>query len=160
MTQQIEVHKYVQFTYSITDHKGNLLEQVDVPVSYVHGTESGLLEKVEQALLGHEVGDLISVKLSPEEGFGPHRPELTYTDDLENVPEQFRHIGAEVQMQSESGDVKTFVVSRIEDGQLTVDGNHPLAGKTLIFRIEVRSIRDATPEEIVQGHPAGDMLLH
>lgn len=160
MTQQIAAHKYVKFTYSITDDKDNLLEQVDVPVSYVHGTESGLLEKVEKALLGHKVGDLISVRISPEEGFGPHRPELTYTDEIEYVPEQFRLIGAEVPMQNESGDVKTFVVSRIENGQLTVDGNHPLAGKTLTFSIEVKSIRDATPEEIVQGRPDGDMPLH
>jgi FKBP-type peptidyl-prolyl cis-trans isomerase SlyD len=160
MSQQIAAHKYVKFTYTITDDKGNLLEQVDVPVSYVHGTESGLLEKVEKALLGHKVGDRISVRGSPDEGFGPHHPELTYTDEIDNVPEQFHRIGAEVQMQNENGDVKTFWVSKIENGKLTVDGNHPLAGKTLTFSIEVKSIRDATPEQILQGRPDGDMRLH
>ncbi|MEN8130054.1 MAG: peptidylprolyl isomerase [Pseudomonadota bacterium] len=158
--QQIDKHKFVQFTYSITDQQSNILEQVDIPMSYVHGTDSGLLEKVERALRGHKVGDRVSVKLSPDEGFGPHHREMTYIDDIQNVPEQFRRLGAEVQMQNDRGETKTFRVSKIENGKLTVDGNHPLAGKTLIFTIDVRDIRDATPEEIVQGRPAGDMLMH
>jgi FKBP-type peptidyl-prolyl cis-trans isomerase SlyD len=158
--QQIDEHKFVRFTYSITDDHSNLVEQVDVPVSYVHGAQSGILEKLEQALLGHRVGERVSVELSPEEGFGPHRPELTYTDDIENVPDQFRHVGAEVQMQNDRGEMKTFLVSKIENGRLTVDGNHPLAGKTLFFNIEVREIRNATPEEIVQGRPPGEGMMH
>lgn len=158
--QQIDKHKFVQFTYSITDEQNEVLEQVDIPINYVHGTDSGLLEKVERALRGRKVGDRVSVKLSPDEGFGPHRSEMTYTDDIQNVPEPFRRLGAEVQMQNDSGETKTFRVSKIENGKLTVDGNHPLAGKTLIFTINVRDIRDATSEEIVQGRPAGEMLIH
>jgi FKBP-type peptidyl-prolyl cis-trans isomerase SlyD len=64
--------------------------------------------------------------LRRSEGFGPHDPNLTFTDDLDNVPPQFRFVGAEVPMQSENGEVKTFYVTRIENGRLTVDGNHPL----------------------------------
>lgn len=158
--QQIDKYKFVQFTYSITDEHNNILEQVDFPVSYVHGTDSGLLEKVERALRGRKAGDRITIKLSPDEGFGPHHSEMIYTDDIQNVPEQFRQLGAEVPMQNDRGETKIFRVSKIENGKLTVDGNHPLAGKALIFTINVRDIRDATPEEIVRGGPAGDMLIH
>ena len=156
--QRIENFKFVQFTYTIKDDTGSLLEQMDIPVGYVHGTDSGIIEKLEQALTGHAVGDKVSVTLTPEEGFGHHRPELTYTDDINNVPEQFRWVGAEVEMQNDGGDVKTFRVSNIENGRLTVDGNHPLAGKTLVFAIEIQEIRGATPEEIRQSGRMGDFL--
>ncbi len=157
---RIEKHKFVQFTYFITDDSGNLLEQIDLPVNYIHGTESGIFEKIEHALDGRRVGDKISVTLNPEEGFGPHRPELTYTDEIENVPVQFHRVGAEVEMQNDRRDVKTFTVSKIENGKLTIDGNHPLAGKTLIFNVEIKGIRDATAQEIEAGRLPGEMLVH
>ncbi len=156
--QQVENFKFVQFTYTIKDDTGSLLEQMDLPVSYVHGIDSGIIEKLEQALEGHTMGDKVSVTLTPEEGFGHHYPELTYTDDIENVPEQFRWVGAEVEMQNERGDIKTFRVSNIENGKLTVDGNHPLAGKTLLFTVEIKEIREATPEEIRQSGAGGNLL--
>jgi len=159
MTEQaIENFKYVQFTYTIQDDSGMLLEQMDVPISYVHGAESGLIEKLERELEGHKVGDRVSITLTPEEGFGPHRPELTYTDAIDNVPEQFRWVGAEVEMKNDRGEVKTFRVSEIKSGKLTVDGNHPLAGRNLIFTVEVRSIRGATLEEIQHGGSGGGIL--
>jgi len=74
--------------------------------------------------------------------------ELTYTDDLANVPEQFRYVGAEVEFQNERGQSHIFTVTHVGDGKLTVDGNHPLAGKTLTFAVTVTSLRDATGEEI------------
>lgn len=144
-------NKVVSITYRILDEDGSLLEQVDLPVSYVHGGHSNLIEKVERALEGHAVGDEVEVTLEPEEGFGEHDPTLTYTDDLDNVPEQFRRLGAQVEMQNDRGEVKTFVVSRIEDGKLTVDGNHPLAGKRLKFILKVDAVRDATEDELRDG---------
>ena len=87
-----------------------------------------------------------------EDGFGPHDPDLTFTDDLENVPPQFRHLGAEVQMQNESGEAKIFYVTHIENGKLTVDGNHPLAGKRLHVSVHILEVRDATIEDMA---PAG-----
>lgn len=158
--QHIEKHKLVQFTYTITDDASNLLEQIDIPLGYVHGTDSGMFHKIEQALEGHSCGDRVEVTMTPEEGFGPHLPELTYTDDVENVPEQFRQVGAEVQMQNDRGEIKTFWVSRIENGKLTVDGNHPLAGKNLTFAVNVLDIRDATEDEIRQAGLPGQPLVH
>ena len=93
----------------------------------------------------------------PEDGFGAHDPDLTFSDDLQNVPPQFHRVGAEVLMQSESGDSKTFYVTRIEDGKLTVDGNHPLAGKTLKVRVNILEVRDATIEDM---NPGGSCALN
>jgi len=144
-------HKVVTFTYSISDESGEIIEQSDIPINYVHGGKHDLFEKVEQALEGSVVGDTVEVTLTPEEGFGRHDPDLTYTDDLENVPPEFQHIGAEVEMMNDQGDAMKFTVTRIENGKLTVDGNHPMAGKAITFHIKVTGIRDATPEELVDG---------
>ena len=159
--QFVEQNKVVSFVYTIVDTSGTLLEQSDIPISYIHGGKHDLFEKVEQALDGAVVSDTVEVTLTPEEGFGTHDPDLTYMDDIENVPDQFRRLGAEVEMMNDQGDSKKFTVTRIEDGKLTVDGNHPMAGKTIIFRINVTGIRDATPEELAKGVDAMAMpVLH
>lgn len=149
--QKVGKDKVVTVNYRITDADGVLHEHNDLPVSYVHGGRSDLFEAVEAALDGLAVGARVAVTLQPEEGFGPHLAELTFTDDLDNVPEEFRHIGAVVEMTNDSDEQRTFVVSQIENGRLTVDGNHPLAGKTVTFDVTVRDVRDATDEEIQSG---------
>jgi FKBP-type peptidyl-prolyl cis-trans isomerase SlyD len=149
--QRIAPAKLVTLTYRITDAEGRVLEQNDMPVSYLHGGYSEMFEKVERALEGKAAGDVVEVTLAPHEGFGNHDPDLTFTDDLDNVPPEFRRIGAEVEMQNEAGDARTFIVTRIENGQLTVDCNHPFAGKTVHFRIEILSVRDASAEELQQA---------
>ena len=162
MTEQfVEQNKVVSFVYSIVDESGELLEQSDLAISYVHGGKHDLFEKVEQGLDGAVVNDTVEVSLTPAEGFGPHDPDLTYTDAIENVPEEFRSLGAEVEMMNDKGDSRKFTVTRIEDGKLTVDGNHPMAGKAITFRIKVIGIRDATQEEIANGVEAMEMpVLH
>lgn len=94
--QVVGKHKVVSFTYEIWDQEGNMHERVDLPMQYVHGGISDLIEQIEQALDGHGIGDVVEVTMGPDEAFGPHDPALTFTDDLENVPPQFRHLGAEV----------------------------------------------------------------
>jgi FKBP-type peptidyl-prolyl cis-trans isomerase SlyD len=148
MTETITRDKLVSLTYTITDEKNEILERIDMPIQYVHGRDSQVIDKVEQALEGCEQGDEISVQLSPEEGFGEHQPELTFTDDVENVPHEFRHVGAEVEFQNDKGESRMFRVASIEDGKLTVDGNHPFAGKMITYNIKVTNVRDATPDEI------------
>jgi FKBP-type peptidyl-prolyl cis-trans isomerase SlyD len=162
MTEQfVEQNKVVSFVYSIVDEYGELLEQSDLPISYVHGGKHDLFEKVEEGLDGAVINDTVEVSLTAEESFEPHDPDLTYTDAIENVPEEFRAVGAEVEMMNDQGDSRKFKVTRIEDGKLTVDGNHPMAGKAITFRIKVIDIRDATPEEIANGVEAMAMpVLH
>ena len=158
MSDTITRHKCVSFTYQITDEAGLLLERIDMPVTYVHGTDGGLLEKVEHAMEGHRSGDVVEVTLSPEEGFGPYDEALIFSDDIENVPPEFRQVGAEVEMQNESGESHMFRISHIGNGKLTVDGNHPFAGKILTFTLHVGEVRDATPEEIMQASTSDRVL--
>jgi FKBP-type peptidyl-prolyl cis-trans isomerase SlyD len=149
--QRIVANKAVHFTYHIIDEHGTQLEHSDIPIGYVHGANSAILPKIGESLGGHKVGDVIDITVSPEEGFGPYLKELTFTDDVDNVPPEFRQIGADVEMRNEQGEVRQFHVAKIENGKLTVDGNHPLAGKTLRFTVTITEIRDASNEEIANG---------
>ena len=142
--------RVVTITYTIEDDAGNLLERIDIPVRYLQGA-GDLFPALERALEGSAAGDSVRVVLEAEEAFGLHDPNLTFTDDLDNVPPQFRTIGAEVPFQNERGEERTFIVSEIRDGRLTVDGNHPLAGKRLHYTVRVEDVRDATPEELRGG---------
>lgn len=154
--QVISKYKFVEFRYRIMEGDGELLEQIDLPVHYVHGTDNGMFPKIEDSLDGCKEGDSVSVSLTAEEGFGDYYEELVYTDDIKNVPEQFHEIGSEVEFQSDQGEVRQFRVTNIEDGKLTLDGNHPLAGKVLSFTIDIIMVRDATEDEIKEGHGLHD----
>jgi FKBP-type peptidyl-prolyl cis-trans isomerase SlyD len=148
MTDEIiKPGKYVALTYAIVDEKGDVVEQHDVPIGFVYGSDTELIGSMDKAVGGRRAGDEVEVKVPAEQGFGPHDPSLTFTDDIENVPPQFRQIGAEVQMQNDQGEARSFYVTRIEDGKVTVDGNHPLAGKSLTVRVKITEVRDAREGE-------------
>ena len=149
----IEKNKVVAMTYRIIDESDNVAEQSDIPMEYIHGVSNTMFPKVEQALIGKHIGDTVEGVLMPEEGFGSHIADLTFTDDVENVPPEFRFVGAKPSFQNEFGDVKEFVVSKIDNNKLTVDGNHPFAGQTVKFIIDVVGVRDATEIELRQGEP-------
>ncbi|EGV52644.1 FKBP-type peptidyl-prolyl cis-trans isomerase [Candidatus Endoriftia persephone] len=145
--ESIKTGKFVSLTYSISDTEGNVLEQSDLPVTYIHGGETELIGGMDKAVAGRSEGDEVKLTIEPKDGFGDHDPTLTFTDDLENVPPEFRKLGAEVQMQNSEGETKSFFVTKIEDGKLTVDGNHPLAGKRLLVKVKILEVRDATRED-------------
>lgn len=147
-------NKVVFMTYSVLDQNGQVMGQNDVPTGYVHGAGSGLFEKIESSLEGHAVGEKVEVSLPPEDGFGEPDPSLILVEDLANVPPQLRRLGGEAEAQNEKGEVMTFRVVRIENGKVTLDANHPLAGQTATCVVEIMSVRDATPEEIGSGFPA------
>ena len=159
MTQDtVSEGKYVSVSYTIFDDEDELVEQHALPVGYVHGSDTQLIGGMDRAIEGKSVGDEVEVLVKPEDGFGQRVPDLTFTDDVDKVPPQFRQLGAEVQMQSENGETKTFYVTKIENGKLTVDGNHPLAGKVLKVVVKIHEIRDATAgEDSVSGIHAVQM---
>lgn len=151
MSESIKKFKFVALTYTITDDTDEILEQIDVPITYIHGRDSDVIEKIENALEGHQAGDELTIEISPEEGFGTYQSELTHTDDMQNVPSEFHKIGAEVEFQNNQNEIKKFRVTRIDDGKLTVDGNHPFAGKHIKYNIIVREVRDATADELTNS---------
>lgn len=146
-------NKLVFITYSILDSRGMVVEQHDIPVGFVHGANSGILPAIEAAVAGKSVGDRVEITLSPEEGYGERDESLVYVEELDNVPPEFRRVGAEVLFQNEAGDTKAFYVTAIADGKLTLDGNPSLAGQSVTCLVNVMDIRDATPEEIRNGRP-------
>ena len=152
MSETISINKYVELIYRIVDQSnGEVIEQVEAPLGYVHGDNTLLFNQVTKELEGKCVGDEVEILLKAKDAFGPKIDELIFTDDLNNVPLEYRFIGATVSMHNNKGDTKDFIVSNIEDGKLTIDGNHPLAGKDIVFYVEVLSIRDATADEIIEG---------
>ncbi len=154
----IQPGKYVALTYTIVDQGGDVVEQHDVPLGFVFGSDTELIGGMDKAVAGKSVGDQVEVRVSPEDGFGPHDPSLTFTDSIDNVPPQFRQLGAEVRMQNDQGETKAFYVTQIENGEVTVDGNHPLAGKELTVRVVITEVRDARPgEEQMSGIHAVEM---
>ncbi len=145
--QTVRPGKFVALVYTILDDRGELIEQHDKPLGFVYGSDTELIGNMDQAVQGKSVGDEVEVHLRPQDAYGERDPSLTFSDDLENVPPQYHHLGAEVPMQSEDGEVKNFYVTDISGETLTVDGNHPLAGKTLTIRVRIVEVRDATPGE-------------
>lgn len=147
--------KVVDVTYTITDHDtGEVVEAREVPVSYMHGTGSGVFDAVEEALEGRAAGDLVQVTLGPEQGFGPWDPEMTYTDNIENVPPEYRKLGAEAEFRNDMGESLTMVVTHVDEGTVTLDGNHPLAGRTVTFNVKVAGVREPTEDERRMGAAA------
>ena len=151
MDKIVEHQKVVAFIYSILDQDGGMLEQSDLPLSYLHGVDGKMYEKVEAAMAGKKIGDEVRVAVPPLEGFGPHDPELTYSEVIENVPPEFRRLGAQAEFENPQGEKVTMVVTKIENGEITLDGNHPFAGKTVTFVIKITDIRDASLDEIGRG---------
>jgi len=152
MSNTITTNKFVELTYRIIDQtNGEVIEQVEEPLGYVQGDNTLLFNQVTKELEGKSVGDEVEILLKAEDAFGPKLEELIFTDEINNVPVEYRFIGAAVTMQNDKGGTKDFIVSSIEDGKLTIDGNHPLAGKDIFFYVEVLSVRDATADEIIEG---------
>lgn len=145
-------HKVVYIRYSVLDETGRVMGQQDMPTGYVHGAGSGLFDEIENSLDGHKVGDVVEAWLSPG-AFGDRNPDLVIEEDINNMPPSIRYVGAEADLQNDNGDVLTFRVVAIEDGRVTLDGNHPLAGRAAKCVAEVLSVRPATPQEIRDGFP-------
>jgi FKBP-type peptidyl-prolyl cis-trans isomerase SlyD len=154
-------HKVVYIRYTVLDDSGLVRGQQDMPIGYVHGARSGLFEEIEQSLDGHKVGDKVESFLSPD-AFGERDPDLVIEEDIDNVPPQIRYVGAEAELQNDSGDVLVFRVISVGDGKITLDGNHVLAGRSAKCVAEILSVREATSDEIKSGFPAeqGTPQLH
>ena len=151
---RVSRHKVVSVTYQIRSTEGEILEHRDLPVNYLHGGASDIFPEVESALEGKEVGDSITVDLTPECGFGNRDPNLIITDDVETFPPELRKVGAELGATNDKGEEIHFRTVTIEDDQLTVDGNHPLAGLDIVFEVKVVGVREPTPDELAGGELA------
>lgn len=148
----------VSLRYELFDAEGESLEQVSEPISYLHGGYDGIFPLVEEALHGKDVGDTCSVTLTPEDAFGEYEHELVEVEARSAFPKDLA-VGMQFEGAPEDSDDEDFIlytVVSIDDDEVTVDGNHPLAGKTLTFNCTVTGVRAATAEELKHGHTHDD----
>lgn len=139
--------------YALRDDEGTLIDQSQPgqPLTYLHGHQN-IIPGLESALIGKAVGDTVEVRVPPGEGYGETNPALEQV-----VPkERFQGIeeiqlGMQFQANTDQGPVSVRIV-KIEDDDITVDGNHPLAGKHLNFNVTIQEVRAGTEEEIAHGH--------
>jgi FKBP-type peptidyl-prolyl cis-trans isomerase SlyD len=156
MSDTIKNEKFVELNYKVVDEKtGDVLVTVDYPLGYVHGVNDVMSEQVTKHLDGKKVGDIIDVPVDTKLLFGERDESLVFTDRIENVPEEYREIGMSITMENEKGEPRNFIVTRFDDKTLTVDGNNPLCGREVVFKLEVLTIREATDEEIDLGGAVG-----
>jgi len=151
---KIAKNKVVRLKYALFELPQHLLEYRD-DLYYLHGGYGGMPAKVETHLSGLEVGMKTDVELSPQEGFGEIDPSLIITGATNNFPPEADTVGARLEGEMD-GRVIQFRVTALKNGQLTVDGNHPYAGKHLKFTLEVMEIRTATTQELGLGYALKD----
>ena len=154
MSDAIEDGKFVELTYKVVDRKsGQVLTGVEFPLGYVHGHNEILAPSVHEELKGKCAGDVIEVPIDGNRIFGPRDESLVFTDHIENVPEEYRRVGTSILMENDNGIRRSFIVTRMDDSTLTVDGNNPLCGREVVFRLEILTVRDASDEEMKAGGP-------
>lgn len=148
----IENGKYVELTYKVIDQAtGGVLTMVEYPLGYVHGTNEILAPAVMAELEGKTAAEVIEVPIDCNQLYGPRDESLVITDRIQNVPEEYREVGTAILMENEQGQTKSFLVTRVDAKSVTIDGNNPLCGREVIFRLEILLVRDATEEEIAFG---------
>jgi FKBP-type peptidyl-prolyl cis-trans isomerase SlyD len=148
----------VTLTFELFDADGNLLEATTEPIAYLHGGHSGMLPKLEEALLHRKVGDALSVIVEPADAFGDFDPELIKIEAADRLPPEVEvgmQFEAYASPDDETGSGMVFTVTDIADGKVVLDGNHPWAGKQLRFECRILDVRPATEDEVRHGHAHG-----
>jgi FKBP-type peptidyl-prolyl cis-trans isomerase SlyD len=147
----------VTLEYTITDTEKNLLDSGAEPLIYLHGGYNDVFAKIEKELDGKKVGDTIKVQLTPKESFGEYDDSLVSVearsefDDQIFVGEQFVEI-IEDEFDEENDQKISYTIKEITKDEVTLDGNHPLAGIDVVFKAKVLDIRKATAKEIKEEH--------
>ncbi len=152
MSNTIQDGKFVELTYKVTDQKsGHVLSTVEFPLGYIHGHNEILAPAVHSDLEGKTTGDVIEVPIDCDQIYGPRDESLVITDRIDNVPEEYRKIGTTILMENDKGGTRNFIVTRMDDKTLSIDGNNPLCGRQVIFTLKILTVRDATDEEMETG---------
>ncbi len=156
----IEKNRVVSFHYRLSEAGAGLIEdsRAGEPLLYLHG-HHGLFPVLEEALVGKSAGERIEVTLAPEQAYGPRRENAQQRISKSHVVGAGKRRvdfkpGMTVQVNTSEGQ-RTVVVTKVGLKTLDVDANHPLAGRTLSFDIEVVAVREASEEEIAHGHAHG-----
>ncbi|MCL4161443.1 UNVERIFIED_CONTAM: hypothetical protein GTU68_009372 [Idotea baltica] len=144
--------------YTLKDNDGEILDVADEnnPFLYMHGV-GGMIPGLEKALDNKQAGEKVVVSVTPADAYGERDPSLTQDVPREmfaSISDEDMVVGAQFQAQTDQG-VEIITVVEIDGDTIKIDGNHPMAGETLHFDVDIIDIRDATEEEISHGHPHG-----
>ena len=150
---EIASNRVASIHYTLTNDEGQVIDRSPEaqPLSYLHGA-GNIVPGLERALEGKSAGDTFNVDVTPEEGYGQRNDGL-----IQTVPrEAFQGVdsinpGMQFRAQTDNGPLVVTVVE-VDDAQVKIDGNHPLAGQTLHFAIEVANVREASEQEKQVGH--------
>jgi FKBP-type peptidyl-prolyl cis-trans isomerase SlyD len=153
MSEQIRHGKVGTFHYTLTDGDGNVLDSSDggAPMVYMHG-HGNIVPGLEREMEGKQAGDQFQVTVAPADGYG-EREGVPQAVPRDRFPAHIDiQAGMGFQAQTETGEVVPLWVDRVEGSTVYVDENHPLAGVTLNFAVQVVGVRDATETELEHGH--------
>ena len=153
----------VSLTWKLSDGQNRPIDELNEPVEFFYGGDD-LLAPVEEALLGRKAGDEVKLQLEPENAFGDYKSQLVCFEDRKLFPEQleagmtFEGLPAGHATPDMPGDV-VYIVTEIYPSHVVLDGNHPLAGMSLRMHIQVRDVREATPQETESRTVGGSPLM-
>ncbi|MEZ7973235.1 MAG: peptidylprolyl isomerase [Pseudomonadales bacterium] len=152
---KVEEHAVVLIHYVLTNDDKEVLDSSEgqEPLAYLHGT-GHLIPGLEAQLLGKAAGDQLDVTVQPNDGYGEFNEELVQTVSSD-VFDGVDAIEPGMQFQTSNDDGsggETITVINVENDEVTIDGNHPLAGVTLHFAVDIVNVREATAEELEHGH--------
>jgi FKBP-type peptidyl-prolyl cis-trans isomerase SlyD len=162
---KVQKNTIVSLKYRLTDTDGHLIEESAGPMIYLHGGYEGTFPKIEEAVDGHDIGYETTIKLEPNDAFGDYDPELLKIEARSRFPEplevgmQFEGLldtaeAAETEVDDDE-DPLIYTVTDLAEDKVVLDGNHPLAGVALNFWLQISDVREATEEELEEGHPKG-----
>ncbi|AKF52988.1 peptidylprolyl isomerase [Pseudomonas syringae pv. aptata] len=154
----IAANKAVSIDYTLTNDAGEVIDSSTgaAPLVYLHGA-GNIIPGLEKALEGKEVGDQLNVAVEPEDAYGEYSAELVSTlssSMFEGVDKL--EVGMQFHASGPDGGMQIVTIRDLEGDDVTVDGNHPLAGQRLNFDVKVVAIRDASEEEMAHGHVHGE----
>lgn len=155
---QIAPQKAVFIEYTLTSDAGDVIDTSvgRAPLAYLHGANN-IIQGLEKALEGKVAGDQLQVSIEPAEAYGEYSPELVATLNrsmFEGVDQL--EVGMQFHASAPDGGMQVVTIREVEGDDVTVDGNHPLAGQRLNFDVKVVEVRDASEEEVAHGHIHGE----
>ena len=150
---EVAQDRVVKIAYTLKDDEGTVLDSSENhgDLAYVHGHQN-IVEGLEDALEGKDVGETVSTTVDPDKGYGDRHDQLVFTVPRSNMPDGDLEVGMQFAAQDKEGNQQVVTLVDIGDEEVQLDANHPLAGQTLHFDVTVNDVREATDEEVERGH--------
>jgi FKBP-type peptidyl-prolyl cis-trans isomerase SlyD len=154
---KIAKNTVVSIDYTLKDDAGEVVDSSSGgdPLTYLHG-HAQIVDGLEQALEGKGVGDNVVVSVAAKDGYGERNAAKVMTIERSRLPQDMEpEVGMQLAAEGPRGEVVPLWITAVAANEVTLDGNHPMAGKTLHFTVDVRSVRQASSEEMQHGHVHG-----